>query len=377
MKQQKTIVIIGGGYAGINAIDAMKKEKINHDFRIVLIDKQPNHFRKVKLFKAIVEEDYSELFIPFSDYCSNGVEFLQGELKAVHHKDQKIEVLHARGQSIQLNYDLMVLALGSVINRVDPSKGGTTLSSLEDAREIREHLLNEVSNKSKLRISIIGAGITGIETSAEIATWLKGIKASNVEILLWNQLGRLLCEIPEKVSSKLERRLNHLGVRTIHKVKAHNFENNRIIYNDGLEMESDYCIWTVGMRPHPCLQELGLPITNSGKLLIDSWYRLKECKNIYAIGDCAHIVDSRTGEVAGMTCKEAVAEATTLAKIMKADVTGHEAEGHQAYPSLYCIGLGPTDGFFWTQKWGIDFVLSGKLGVKLREYTWNIASLVN
>ncbi|WP_108672363.1 NAD(P)/FAD-dependent oxidoreductase [Peribacillus acanthi] len=377
MEQQKTIVIIGGGYAGINAIDALKKEKINKDYRIVLIDKNSHHFRKVKLFKAIVEEDFSELFIPFSTYCNDGIEFLQGELKAVHHEDQNIEVLDSKGQMMNLNYDLLIMALGSVIKEVDSNNGGTTLSSLQNARTIRKHLLEEISSKSNLRISIIGAGITGIETSAEIATWLKGINVPDVEILLLNQHERLLCDIPQKVSRKLEKRLNSLGVTTIHHVKAHKFENERIYYNDGFELDSDFCIWTVGLQPHPCLQELGLPMTDSGKLLIDSWYRLKGCNNIYAIGDCAHIIDSNTGEVAGMTCKEAMAEAKTLAKIIKADQDGHEIEGHQAYPSLYCIGLGPTDGFMWTQKWGMDFVLSGKLGVKLRDYTWNIASLVH
>ncbi|WP_163100235.1 NAD(P)/FAD-dependent oxidoreductase [Peribacillus alkalitolerans] len=383
MKKQQTIVIIGGGYAGINAIDALKKEKFNKDYRIVLIDKQPNHFKKVKLFKGIVDEDFSELFIPFSNYCTDGVEFLQGELKAVNHEKQKIEVLDVNGEMIHLHYDLMIMTLGSVIKEVNPIYGGTTLSSLQNARKIRQDLLNELSDKSKLRISIIGAGITGIETSAEIATWLrneaeqKGLKASDVEIYLLNQHDRLMLDIPEKVSRNLEKRLKNSGVTTIHHINAHKFENSKIYYNEGSEMASDYCIWTVGMQPHPCLQDLGLPLMDHGKLLIDSWYRLKGCKNIYSIGDCAHIVDSSTGQVAGMTCKEAVAEAKSLAKIIKADLAGYGIEGHKAYPSLYCIGLGPTDGFFWAQKWGMDFVLTGKLGVKMRDFTWNIASLVN
>lgn len=351
MNQPKTMVIIGGGYAGINLIEALKKEKINKDIRIILIDKQPYHFRKVKLFKAIVEEDYSELYVPFEKYCTNGVDFLQGELKAVHHEEQKISVLDEGGRMVQIKYDLIIMALGSVIKEVNQSIGGTALSSLPNARNIRQHLLNEISSaKSKIRISIIGAGITGIETSAEIAAWLKneadktGMMTSNIEVLLINHHERLLCELPEKVSRKLEKRLKKLGVTALHNVKAHKFDNDTIIFNDGDGIASDYCIWTVGIKPHPCLQETGLPLTDNGKMITDSWYRLKGCKNIYAIGDCAHIVDYDTGEVAGMTCKEAISEAKSLAKIIKADLDGHITDGHKAFPSLFCIGLGQFDG---------------------------------
>jgi NADH:ubiquinone reductase (H+-translocating) len=139
----------------------------------------------------------------------------------------------------------------------------------------------------------------------------------------------------------------------------------------------DACVWTVGLKPHSCLLELGLELTDQGKIKVDSWYRLIDSKNIYAIGDCVHAVDPISGRAAGMSCKEAISQAQQLVKIIRSDIQGSQANTHQTYPDLLCIGLGPNDGFVWAQKWGIDFVLSGKLAEKVREYTWNIASLVN
>lgn len=384
MTKQNTIVIIGGGYAGINLIDAMKKEKLNKDSKIILIDKHPYHFKKVKLFKAIVDDDFSNLQIPFQKYCNEGIEFIQGEVKAVANKEQKLKILNETGEFIEVKYDQLVIAVGSVIREVNKEFGGITLSSVQNARTIRQKLLEQIKfGKSKLRVTVIGGGITGIESSAEIIKWLKaeaekrGIQDSNVEVILINDQKRLLTDLPEKISRKLESKLKNLGVKTFHDRKADRFDNGILYFKDGSQIDSDYCIWTVGIKPHPSLGDIGFPLTTNGKLLTDSSYRLLNCQNIYTIGDCAHIVDSRSGEEAGMTCKEAISQAKRLSKIIKADLNGLSADEHKSYPSLYCIGLGPTDGFIWAQKWGIDFVLSGRIGAKVREYTWNIASSVD
>src|SRR5207249_2787133 len=87
-------------------------------------------------------------------------------------------------------------------------------------------------------------------------------------------------------------------------------------------------------------------------------------------GDCVHVVDPISGKAAAMSCKEAISQAQRLSKIMKAHLLGFQANSHQTYPDFLCIGLGPKDGFVWAQKWGVDFVLSGKLAEKIRRLTF-------
>jgi NADH dehydrogenase len=77
-----------------------------------------------------------------------------------------------------------------------------------------------------------------------------------------------------------------------------------------------------------------------------------------------------------MTCKEGIVQARRLAGIIRAQLDGLSAPAHTSFPPFFCIGLGPKDGFVWTRKWGLDFVLTGQLGRKVREYTWNMASLM-
>lgn len=381
MNEKERIIVVGGGYAGINLVNNLQKifhHRLNKDLEIILVDKNAYHFKKVKLFKVVTGEGEESLKVPLTKFCGPGVRFVQGELTAIDQENQMIEIKNDKNDPTKIKYDRLVLALGSTIREADAKDGGRTLDSLQSAGLIRRELLQEIqSGKGHLRIAIAGAGITGIETAAEIAAWLKTEAATaKIEVLLLNDKERLLSDVPEKVSCRLEERLNRLGVQTLHGKKAETFSEGKIILDDGSYLDADYCIWTVGVKPHPCLGTLGLPMNPNGKVKTDSWYRLENSQTIYAIGDCVHICDPTSGAPAGMSCKEAVNQAGRLAKIIIADLEGKVSEGHKTFPNTYCIGLGPEGGFVWTQKWGIDFVLAGKLGAKIRDYTWNFASLM-
>src|SRR5690242_4840814 len=133
MTNQKTIVVVGGGYAGINLIEALKKEfhnEIKEKIRIILIDKNIFHFKKVKLFKAIVNENVSDLNVALKHYCGLAIDFIQGELTAVNPSEQTIYITGEDGACIQQDYDQLVLAMGSVLCEVDSERGGIALTSL-------------------------------------------------------------------------------------------------------------------------------------------------------------------------------------------------------------------------------------------------------
>src|SRR4051812_10149268 len=179
MKNERTMVIVGGGYAGINLIEALKKEfhrELEGKIRIILVDKNTFHFKKVKLFKGIVNENVSDLHVPLKHYCGVAIEFIQGELTAVNPKDQTVHIKRKDGSFLKLDFDRLVLAMGSVLREVDSDRGGISLDSLDGAKEIRKQLLAKMDSPlGKLRLAIAGSGVTGIETAAEVGSWLKDV----------------------------------------------------------------------------------------------------------------------------------------------------------------------------------------------------------
>jgi NADH dehydrogenase len=197
-----------------------------------------------------------------------------------------------------------------------------------------------------------------------------------VRVILINSKDRLFTEGPVKMGRRLELALTAGGVTVLHGQKALYEKDGQLSLGNGRYIPVGLCVWTLGLVPNPMLRELGLPITAEGQLVVDSSYRVAEASGVYAIGDCARIVDSSTGKADGMTCKEATGQAARIGKIIATDMNGSPAPAHSSYMDVFCIGLGPDKGMVWTRQWGLDIIIAGKLGWKIRQFTWNVASLL-
>jgi len=391
--QQLTCVIIGGGYAGIHAVKAIQKRcKENagsRTLRLILIDKHDYHFRKVLLFKPAVSDE--NITIPLANLLPT-VEFLQATVTKIETELKVIRCLDGNGNENAIPYDYLILALGSVVRQPEPEQGGIPLANLEAARAIHEvwhsNLQKAVTESDEreqqrlMTIAVAGAGISGIETSAELAHAVrevaaaKGLEPNMVNILLINANDRLFPETPEKVGEKLESHLAEQGVGTIHGRKVLQEKDGLLTLSSGETMSVGLCIWTLGLLPNPVLRSLGIPLTSDGHVLVDESYRVQGAEGLYSIGDCAAIVDPISGRVDGKTCKEAIAQADRLGKILSADVLGRPAPKHKAFMDFFCVNLGPQQALVWTQQWGINFTITGKLAAKIRKLTWNTASFL-
>lgn len=128
----KHIVILGGGFAGINLLNELKKlgHSIGKEVKVTLVDKNSFHFRKVLLFKAIAED--TNLKILLKRYCTDGIEYIQGEVVACNYvrKEVTLQIEDKRIRTMQ--YDYLVFALGSVVQEVPSILGGTTLNNLRN-----------------------------------------------------------------------------------------------------------------------------------------------------------------------------------------------------------------------------------------------------
>ncbi|MBG9942651.1 FAD-dependent oxidoreductase [Brevibacillus formosus] len=389
MKEQ-TCVIVGGGYAGIHALKAVRETCKGHPIRFILIDKEPHHLRKVLLFKPAATK--TDISIPLKTLFPEGVEFVQGTVTLIKGKDKTIFFLNKNGQEQAFPYDLLILAIGSVIRQPEPEQGGIALTGVEAAEAVRDKWLanmrqavheKQPSERERLlTIAVAGAGISGIETAAELAFAMRaeaknlGIHPDEVRVYLINAQNRLFMEGSAKMGRKLESALTDGGVTILHGQKALHERAGMLTLASGRKLAVGLCVWSLGLQPNPALRSMGLPLTTYGQVVVDESYRVAGTPGVYSIGDCARIVDPASGQADTMTCKEASGQAIRLGKIVLADLDGTPAPSHKSYMDFYCVGLGPERGMVWTRKWGLDIILTGKLGWKLRQFTWNIASMI-
>ncbi|WLR41384.1 FAD-dependent oxidoreductase [Bacillus carboniphilus] len=381
----KNIVILGGGYAGINLMNSLGKEykgQLGESVKVTLIDKNHNHLRKVLLFKSITSDE--SITIPFEHYLTKGMEHVQGEVIEIDKKAKKVLVQKLNQDSKDhIFYDRLIIALGSVMKTEDQL--GIPLGIQNSGLKIKQRLMTLIEqtssqvNKKKtpLRMAVVGSGISGIETAAEMAYFMEeNLKSHSFEVLLFGNKEKLLEEASAKVNDKLEKKLHERNIKFIPKTRVHSYHDNQVLSENGKAYNVGMCVVTTGVSPNPLIQKLSLPVSNRGQLIVNENYLVE--KNIYAIGDCAKVVDPKSNHQDEMTCKEAIPQAQRLAKILKQSFSNKpHAPNHKQYPvQLRCISLGPDEGFIWIKKWGLTLCLTGKLGLSFRKYTWNEASLV-
>lgn len=389
-----TCVVIGAGHAGIHAVKEIRKlfkdQAGKYPLRLVMIDKNDFHLRKVLMFRpAVTNED---IRVPLTKLFPDGVDLMQGIVSNINAQEKKLMYVNPSGVEHEMSYDVLIVAAGSVIRQPDPEQGGIPLTSLENAQKTRSKWLsnleqaaaeNEASQRERLlQIIIAGAGISGMETAAELAYYARkdaerlGLDPKAVKIDLYNAHERLFLEGPVKVGLRLEQLLQENGINTLHNKRVMKEQDGVIWLSDGESRTAGLCIWTLGLQPNPMLPTLRLPVTSEGYVQVDNSYRVAGMPGVYSIGDCARIVDPVSGHVDGKTCKEAIPQAARLAKIILADLEGRRAPVHESYMNLFSIGLGPDKGLTWVNKWGLDFVITGKLSWKIKKYTWDTASML-
>lgn len=394
MVSDLTCIIIGGGYAGLGAlkqIQATTQDMENgRRIRFVLVDKQPGHLRKLRLFRPTTVEE--EIMIPWNDLVLGEFEFVQGTVTSVDSEKKWIQYVDVQGNDAQLRYDLLLVAVGSIVRRPDSDRGGIALTDAQSAADIRERWrgnlrkaadeTNPEEQKRLMTIAVAGAGISGIETSAELALSMQkeatalGLNSLDISVYLLNSQERLLPEVSEKFRRKLEKEIRGCGVTVLHNRKAMREEGGVVTLNNGDFLKVGLFIWIIGLIPNPGLRGMGLPLTSDGQVLVDQCYRVQGSPRVYSIGDCARIVDPKTDKADQMTCFEAGLQAIRLGKIVRADLEGRPAPFHKASKSnmdAYNIGLGQK-GVFWIRKWGLDMVMTGKTPGKIKKLVEDKAS---
>ncbi|MGG3471474.1 FAD-dependent oxidoreductase [Neobacillus pocheonensis] len=388
-----TCIIIGGGHVGLGALKAIKektrKMANGQRIRFVLLDKQPGHVRKVLMFRPAVGKE--DIMIPWTHYeFLEGVEFVQGTVTFVDSGEKQIRYKDTQGNDARIRYDLLVVAVGSVVRQPDSDQGGISLTDLQTAADIRERwranlqqAVGETNPKERKRlmtIAVAGAGISGIETSAELALEMQkeasslGLNPSDISVYLLSAQERLFMEGPEKVGRKLDQILSECGVTVLYNRKVMREEAGVVTLNNSDRLQVGLCIWTIGLIPNPALRTMGLPLTPDGQVLVDESYRVQGAPGVYSIGDCTRVVDPKTGKADRMRCGEGGLQADRLGKIVKADLEGSPAPVHKSVMDFFCIGLGENRGLVWGRKWGFDMIITGKFAWKFRNLAWDAGS---
>ncbi len=283
---EKSICVIGSGLAAYTLIREYRK--VNADFPITLVTQEAGDFySKPMLSTAIAGQKSAEQLV------TNSAIKMSEQFKLVTHTHatvqqidpihQKISVALSDGQSVDIGYSQLVLALGADQIRVpiggDASDAILSVNDLYDYANFRKQL---DGNK---KVVILGAGLIGCEFANDLA--VGGYQVELVD-LADQALSRLL---PKPIAQALEQKLSGLGViwhlgTSIQSV-SHDSDQLQVILTNGQVIHADIVLSALGLAPRIQLAKEAGIVVNRG--IIVNRQLETSIKNIYSLGDCAEV----------------------------------------------------------------------------------------
>lgn len=323
------VVIVGGGFAGLNLIKKLKDVPV----QVVLIDKNNFHQFLPLLYQVAtsgIEPD--SVVFPFRKLFKKyrNVIYRMAEATSV---DAANNTLHTTIGTI--NYNYLVLANGSDTNffgNENFERFGIGLNTVTDALDIRSRLLQNLEKATitcledeKRRLSnvtIVGGGATGVEIAGALAEFKRYILSNdypelkNVEmkIFIIESAGRLLKGMPEKLSEKTFEYLQDMKVDVKLNTKVNSYDGSKVVLDNGETLETSNFIWTAGVKG---ASVKGLPtdsMGNQNRILVDEFNRIISLDNIFAIGDNALLQTQDYPNGYPMVAQPAIQQGKLLAK---------------------------------------------------------------
>ncbi|MBE6903908.1 MAG: NAD(P)/FAD-dependent oxidoreductase [Ruminococcaceae bacterium] len=291
------IVIIGGGYAGVlTAKKLAKLSKKRKTIDITLIDKNSYHTMLTELHEVVggrVEQDNIKIDLNKIFY-SRPVRIVQDEILSVDKEKRTVY-----GKKKAYDYDILVVATGSqptYFNVKGAKENAFPLWSFDDAVRLKEHIeglfCSAKNENNKIPIFVIGAGFTGVETAGEIAEYVPilckkyGVSRERAEIYLIDLLDRVIPTLPQKLSSKVQKRLEKMGVKVMLKTNVTEISQSKI-FLDKKSFDTQTVIWAAGIEGAEISQNMSEK-NLKGRLKTDAFLRCTDYPEIFAVGDCLY-----------------------------------------------------------------------------------------
>jgi NADH dehydrogenase len=329
----KKIVIIGGGFAGINLANNLANTK---EFSITLVDRNNYNFFPPLLYQVSTGFlEASSICYPFRKlFRSNkNITFRIGELEKISPDENK--VLLSTGE---LSYDILVLATGTQTNYFgmeNVKNNAMPMKTFEDALNLRNHFLQNLERASispdpeermkLLTVVVAGAGPTGIEISGMLAEIGKGVvtkeyaeianSGHDAKIYLVDGAPKVLAAMGEASQKYTLKSLVSMGIEVKLNMQVKDFADGKVIFTDGQEIETETLVWAAGVSASVFD---GIPAAWYGRgkrLIVDAFNKIIGSSNIYAIGDtCLQTSEALYPNGHPQMAQVAIQQGTNLAK---------------------------------------------------------------
>jgi NADH dehydrogenase len=387
------IVIVGGGAGGLELAtrlgNRLGRKGLAH---VTLIDRGRTHIWKPLLHEIAagsMNADRHEL-----DYLAqahwHGFRFRFGELIGLDRQRRQVRIsatFDDEGRPITperaFTYDTLVIAIGSVGNDFGTpgvKEHAIMLDTPDEAERFNRRLVNacfrantqgEPIRPGQLHVAIIGAGATGTELSAELHHTARGVVAygmdhidpeRDIKITLIDAAPRLLPALPERIANATGDILKGLGVDIRANARVTAVSAQGVSLADGAFIPSELVVWAAGVKGPDVLAGLdGLEVSRSNQLVVRPTLQTTQDDAIFAMGDCAWLVEKEGSGPVPPRAQAAHQEASHLVGSIERRMRGEALKAFQYrdFGSLVSLGHYSTVGSLMGFVTGRSMIIEG------------------
>lgn len=336
------IVVIGGGFAGLQFIKGLKK----YPLRITLIDKQ-NHHQFQPLFYQVASArlEPSSISFPYRKVFQSQQNF-DFRLAQVIEIDPANNMVHTTTGPV--SYDKLVIATGCETNFFGNSslkQFALPMKTTQESIAIRNNILltfedyvtaTEEEKESLLNIVVVGGGPTGVELSGAFAEMRNDILPKDYRSVDFTKMRIILVEGSSNTLNAMRltskdasaKYLEQLGVELKFNSFVTNYDGNTLELNTGEKINSRNVIWAAGVLGN-IISGISTESIERNRYLTDRFNRISGYDNIYAIGDIALMRTPKYGQGHPQVANVAINQANNLAANLKRTIRGKKLKEYE------------------------------------------------
>jgi NADH dehydrogenase len=337
------VVIVGGGFAGLSAAQALRKSPIE----VVLIDRTNHHLFQPLLYQVATSVlSPGQIASPIRDILrkQQNTIVVMAQVVGVDKEKKLIYASSADRERVPLSYDYLILATGathSYFGHNEFEKHAPGLKSLADAVAIRNKILEAFeqaeaeedtrAHRDLLTFILVGGGPAGVEMAGAIAvlvrnslrTQFRRIDPTSARILLVDRGHKVLNPYSDDLSKGAKEQLEKLGVEVRLGQGVDEIDENGITVA-GERIASKTVIWTAGVAPSPAGKWLNVETDHAGRVRVQADLTVPGHPEIFVVGDTAAALD-QDGTPLGGVAQVALQGGRYAGKTIHHRVTGKTA----------------------------------------------------
>ena len=353
------ILILGGGFAGVKCAQTLRKNLPRETAEILLFNRE-NHLVFSPLLADAVGSSLSPLdvVVPLREMLP-GVLCRTEDVQTIDLDAGEIECDSADGKARRITFDHLVLACGSAANlNVVPGMADHAfpLKTVGDATALRSHVLQQLElaeicddparRRWHLSFVVVGGGYSGVEVAGEINDLLAGslqffanLTAADASVTLIHSRDQILPDIGDELREFARKKMIQSGVRILLNARVQLATPDGVGLGDGTFVPGATIVCTIGSTPPAVLERLKVP-KEKGRLLTTPDLRLTGRTNIWAVGDCAHIINGADGKPCPPTGQFAERQGRHAAENIIRALRGYEAMSFSYEPVGQLCSIG-------------------------------------